>query len=87
MIKATRIIALMILAVLLPAGVMAQEHFKRDIEQISFIPKGQWITGVSVGYSHSDQNNYQFFIFENVALCFQGQSCRRYEVRLHEKQG
>ena len=57
----------MILAVLLPAGVMAQEHFKRDIEQISFIPKGQWITGVSVGYSHSDQNNYQFFIFENLS--------------------
>ncbi len=48
-----------------PAAV-AQEHFKRDLEQVSFIPKGQWITGVSVGYSMSNQDNYQFFVFEKV---------------------
>lgn len=45
----------------------AQEVFKRDIEQISFIPKGQWITGVSVGYSQSHQNKYQFFVLENLS--------------------
>lgn len=45
----------------------AQEHFKRDLEQVSFVPKGQWITGVSVGYSQSNQNNYQFLVFENLS--------------------
>lgn len=40
--------------------------FSRDIKQIVFVPKGQWITGVSVGYSQSDQNNYQFLIIENL---------------------
>ena len=32
----------------------AQVEFKRGLEQISFIPKGQWITGVSVSFSQSD---------------------------------
>lgn len=45
----------------------AQEQFSRDIRQISFIPKGQWIAGVSVSYSQSDQDNYQFLIFENLS--------------------
>lgn len=40
--------------------------FSRDIQQIVFVPKGQWITGVSVSYSQSDQNNYQFLIIENL---------------------
>lgn len=40
--------------------------FSRDIEQIVFVPKGQWITGVSVSYSQSDQDNYQFLIIENL---------------------
>lgn len=44
----------------------AQEPFKRGLEQISFIPKGQWITGVSVNYSQSDQDNYQFLIVEKI---------------------
>lgn len=52
---------------LCPLRVAAQEQFSRDIEQISFVPKGQWIGGVSVSYSQSDQNNYQFLIFENLS--------------------
>jgi len=44
----------------------AQVEFKRGLEQISFIPKGQWITGVSVSFSQSDQDNYQFLIVENI---------------------
>lgn len=44
----------------------AQEPFKRGLEQISFVPKGQWITGVNVSYSQSDQDNYQFFIIEKI---------------------
>ncbi|MDE7412096.1 MAG: hypothetical protein K2M94_08675, partial [Paramuribaculum sp.] len=46
---------------------VAQEVFKRDLEQVSFVPKGQWITGVSVGYSQSNQKNYQFLVFENLS--------------------
>lgn len=48
------------------AAASAQEEFKRNLEQISFVPKGQWITGVSVNYSQSSQDNYQFFIVENL---------------------
>lgn len=47
-------------------AINAQEQFSRGLEQISFIPKGQWITGVSVSYSQSNQNNYQFLIIENI---------------------
>ena len=45
----------------------AQEQFTRGIEQISFIPPGQWIGGVSVNYSQSSQDNYQFLIIENLS--------------------
>ena len=41
-------------------------QFSREISRKSCIPKGQWITGVSVSYSQSDQDNYQFFIVENL---------------------
>ncbi len=44
----------------------AQVEFKRGLEQISFIPKGQWLTGVSVSFSQSNQSNYQFLIVENL---------------------
>ena len=58
--------ALAVVASLMPLQVVAQEQFSRDIEQISFVPKGQWIGGLSVSYSQSDQDNYQFLIFENL---------------------
>lgn len=45
----------------------AQEKFSRGLEMVSFVPKGQWITGVSVSYSQSHQNNYQFLIVENIS--------------------
>lgn len=49
------------------AGRMSgQEVFRRGLEQHPFIPKGQWITGVSVSYTQSSQDNYQFFIIENL---------------------
>ncbi len=49
-----------------PASQDTIVEFKRDIEQIPFIPKGQWITGVSVSYSMSDQDNYKFLIIEGI---------------------
>lgn len=43
------------------------EEFKRDMESVVFVPKGQWVTGISVSYSQSNQNKYQFFILENLS--------------------
>lgn len=40
--------------------------FSRDIVKSTFIPKGQWITGVSVSYSQSSQDNYTFFVLEHL---------------------
>lgn len=45
----------------------AQQEFKRDLESVVFVPKGQWVTGVSVNYSQTNQNDYQFFILENLS--------------------
>lgn len=61
---------ILISAILSAAGygqLYAQEPFKRNLEQISFIPKGQWITGISVNYSQSSQTDYQFLIVENIS--------------------
>lgn len=46
--------------------VYGQKQWSRDIEQSVFVPKGQWITGVSVSYSVSNQDHYQFIVFENI---------------------
>ena len=43
------------------------EEFKRDIESVEFVPKGQWIFGLSVSYTQSSQNKYQFLILENIS--------------------
>ena len=51
------------------AGAMlssAQEKFSRNLESVNFIPKGQWIAGVSMNYSQSNQNNCQFLIIEGM---------------------
>lgn len=58
--------ALLLGSTLSPQTASSQEVFKRDLEKISFIPKGQWITGVSVGYSMSNQDNYNFLVFEKL---------------------
>lgn len=52
---------------LFPAEIVAQREFSRDLKQITFVPKGQWIAGVNVSYSQSDQDNYQFLIIENLS--------------------
>lgn len=60
---------ILLLVALLSAAVLparAQQEFKRNIEQVCFVPKGAWITGVSVSYSQSDQSKYQFLIIENL---------------------
>lgn len=57
---------MVVMTLISSVGVCAQEVFERKLEQIPFVPKGQWITGISVSYSQSDQNNYQFLIFEDL---------------------
>lgn len=47
--------------------VKAQESFERDLESVVFVPKGQWIAGLSVNYSQTNQNKYQFLIFEGIS--------------------
>ena len=46
---------------------LGQQEFKRKLEQVTFVPKGAYVTGISVNYSQSDQNKYQFLIFENLS--------------------
>ncbi len=43
------------------------KEFSHDIESVVFVPKGQWITGVSVSYAMSSQNKYQFLILEGLS--------------------
>lgn len=50
-----------------PQQAKAQEEFEREIESVVFVPKGQWITGLSVNYQQSAQNKYQFFVFEGIS--------------------
>lgn len=42
------------------------ENFERKLESVSFVPKGQWIAGLSISYSQSNQNKYQFLVFDNL---------------------
>ncbi|MDE6278690.1 MAG: hypothetical protein K2M05_01820, partial [Paramuribaculum sp.] len=59
--------ALMLLTALLhPEPAACQEQFARNLEHISFVPKGQWITGLSVNYTQDRQNDYQFLIAEGL---------------------
>ena len=66
--KVKRLLLLSVAFILLglSARVSAQEAFKRNLEQVSFVPKGAWVAGVSVSYFQSDQDNYQFLIFEKI---------------------
>ena len=63
-----KIVTLLAVVFMMTAGnsIHAQEQFKRGLEQYAFIPKGQWITGVSVSYSQSKSDNYQFLIIEGL---------------------
>jgi hypothetical protein len=65
--KKTLLRLIAILCLLTAFDANAQEQFRRGLQQISFIPKGQWIAGVSVSYSQSNQDNYQFLIVEGIS--------------------
>lgn len=57
---------MLLMCILSALPAVAQEQFRRNLEQVSFVPKGAWIGGVSVSYSQSDQDNYQFLVFESI---------------------
>ncbi len=60
--------ALALMAMLTCHGdALAQDAFEREIESVVFVPKGQWITGLSLSYSQSAQNKYQFLILEGIS--------------------
>ncbi len=52
---------------LFPSGISAQEEFSRDIESVVFVPKGQWVAGLSISYDQTNQNKYQFLILEGIS--------------------
>ena len=56
----------MLLVLAATVSASAQEEFRRKLEQVPFVPKGAWVAGVSVSYSQSDQDKYQFLIIENL---------------------
>ena len=43
-----------------------QEHFSRNIDQVVFVPKGQWVVGLSANYGQSKFDNYQYLVVENI---------------------
>ncbi len=63
---AKKTILALVIALCAVFGAGAQERFSRHIDSQTFVPKGQWVTGVSVSYSQSDNDNYQFFIVEGI---------------------
>lgn len=65
--KKIQLFILILFAVAGGFSARAQQEFRRNLEQISFIPKGQWITGISVNYSQSNQDKYQFLIVEDIS--------------------
>ena len=63
-----RIVTLLACVVTASGVGSAQVPFDRGLsEQVTFVPKGQWITGVSVSYSAAKYDNYQFFILEGLS--------------------
>lgn len=49
------------------SAAMAQQPFRRGLEQTTFIPKGQFIAGLTASFSQSNNDNYQFLIVEGIS--------------------
>ncbi len=65
--KTSSFIYILMLLTLCPLWAQGQDTFERDMESVVFVPKGQWVTGLSVSYSQSNQNKYQFLILEGLS--------------------
>lgn len=63
----TRLTASVIACVIAAATATGQVPFDRGMKEKNiFVPKGQWIAGVSVSYQAEHEKNYQFLILENL---------------------
>lgn len=47
-------------------GAEVVEEFQRELESVVMVPKGQWIAGLSFGYSQSNHDSYQFLVLEDI---------------------
>lgn len=69
--KLKRLYSILLMLLMLAAGgwpvAHAQEQFERNIESVVFVPKGQWVAGLSVSYDQSNQNKYQFLVLEGIS--------------------
>ena len=49
------------------ATIHAQVTFERGMSTpVTFVPKGEWVTGVSVSYAAEKEHNYNFLIVEGI---------------------
>ena len=66
--KSLAVILLAFFLALVPLGARAQEEFKREIESVVFVPKGQWVLK-PLHFLRPDpnRNKYQFLILEGVS--------------------
>lgn len=65
--KFLKLNTILIFLILCPFWVQGQEVFERDIKSTVFVPKGQWVTGLSFNYSQSTQDDYQFLVIEDLS--------------------
>ena len=63
-----RLTVLLTMAIMATAApVYSQVPFERGMSKpVVFVPKGEWITGVSVSYTAEKLDNYSFFILEGL---------------------
>lgn len=42
------------------------DEFEMQMGSVKFVPKGQWVTGLSISYSQTTQNDYQFLVLQGI---------------------
>lgn len=61
-----RIFLFFIAGLFVPALLFAQMKFDRGIQTGVFIPKGTWMAGTTFSYSEHEDDNFKFFILDDV---------------------